>query len=215
MFAIDVEGKEDRLGKESKPLHREGKPDEGAAERHEAGPQKPQLKGEDGAGDRADGEQHPRRTYPAAGKLVIELFSAAKRQPFGNHQHKRQPDPDGRVDDVETERNAHQGACRENVITTTNTIDFFICFHLLFLRIQLLLNGNSRPGPSFISPIYCMYPGPDRIHPHGYPPGAALELNNFPRIEKSAKLEILYIIVDVILINYSNQHVATLSLKIG
>jgi hypothetical protein len=54
---------------------------------------------------------------------LIELVSAAKRQPFGNHQHERQPDPDGRVDDVETERNTHQGACRENFIHRLSSID--------------------------------------------------------------------------------------------
>jgi hypothetical protein len=77
----------------------------------------------------------------------------------------------------------------------------------------LLLNGNSRPGPSFSSSICGMYSRPDRIHTHGYPLGTALEFNNFSCIEKSAKLKILYIIVDVVLINYSNQHGATLSFK--
>jgi hypothetical protein len=77
----------------------------------------------------------------------------------------------------------------------------------------LLLNGNSRPGPSFSSSICGMYPRPDRIHTYGYPPGAALELDNFSRIKESVKLEIFYIIVDVVLINYSNQHDVTLSFK--
>jgi hypothetical protein len=60
--------------------------------------------------------------------------------------------------------------------------------------------------------LFSMAP-PDRIHTYGYPPGAAQNLNNIPRIEKTAKLEILYIIVDVVLINYSNQHGATLFFK--
>jgi hypothetical protein len=95
----------------------------------------------------------------------------------------------------------------------TPSISSYVFTSVLFEK-TLLLNGNSRPGPSFSSSIGGMFSCPDWIHTHGYPPGAALEFNTFSRIEKSDKLEILYIIVDVILINYSNQHCATLSFKI-
>jgi hypothetical protein len=94
----------------------------------------------------------------------------------------------------------------------TPSISSYVFTSFLFEK-TLLLNGNSRPGPSFSSSICGMYSRPDRMHTHGYPPGAALEFNNFSRIEKSAKLKILYIIVDVVFINYSNQHGATLSFK--
>jgi hypothetical protein len=95
----------------------------GTAESHETGPQKPKLKGENGAGDCADSEQHPGRTYPTAGKPVVEFVSAAKGQLFSDHQHERQSDPDGRVDDVEPERDAHQDACRENIIHQPSSIE--------------------------------------------------------------------------------------------
>jgi hypothetical protein len=66
-------------------------------------------------------------------------------------------------------------------------------------------------GPSLSSDIWGMFVRPDRVFSYGYPPGATLELKYFPRIKKSAKLEILDVIVDVVFINYSNQHNATSS----
>ena len=62
----------------------------------------------------------------------------------------------------------------------------------------------SPIGPSFRSSKSGLSARPDRIYTHGYPPSAALELNYFPRIEKSVEQNIIYIIVDVVLINYSN-----------
>jgi hypothetical protein len=58
-----------------------------------------------------------------------------------------------------------------------------------------------------------MFARPNRIYTHSYPSCAALELNDFPRIEKSAKLEILDIIVVVVYINYSYQHDVTSFVK--
>lgn len=112
---VEVDAEEDGFGEEREPFEGEGHAEDGPGELHEAGPEESELEGEDGAGDRADGEEDGGALGPAFGEVEIDPVAGACITPLGDDHEEGQPDSDHREDDVEGQRHGHLAARREQV----------------------------------------------------------------------------------------------------
>jgi hypothetical protein len=112
---VQVDPEEDCFREERKPFERERHADDGPGKAHEAGPQEPELEGEDGSRDGSDGEQDGGALGPSLGKVEVDGVTRAGPAPLGDHHEGGESDADHREHDVEAEGHGHLASRGEQV----------------------------------------------------------------------------------------------------
>ncbi len=113
--AIEVQSEEDGLDKKGEPLCRKRKTDDAPGVAHEKRPEQPQLEGEDGAGNGADGEEDGESLGPAPDERFVDRVAGPQPESLGDEEQNRQPHTEDGEDDVKREGSAHLGASGEEI----------------------------------------------------------------------------------------------------